>query len=151
MPLLRSPAAFPPCPHAAAGMRWFRHLTAFLWHAALLAVSLAAEYQTDKFTVDRAFAEFIRRTRSHFCTSMSEQPNGETKPNYPAQRENVKDQLDRTHQESSAAATSAATMPVNEPCASRDDAGRGHGQDIYTRPGLLGHVPIVQSRQPNCP
>ena len=102
MPLLRSPAAFPSCPHAAAGMRWFRHFTAFLWHAALLAVSLAVEYQADKFTVDRAFTEFIRRKRSHFCTSMSEQPNGETKPNYRAQRENVKDQLDGTYQESSA-------------------------------------------------
>jgi len=73
-----------------------------LWHAALLAVSLAAEYQADKFTVDRAFTELIRRKRSHFCTSMSEQPNGGTKPNYPAQRENVKDQLERTYQESSA-------------------------------------------------
>jgi len=31
---------------------------------------------------------------------MSEQPNGETKPNYPAQRENVKDQPDQTYQES---------------------------------------------------
>jgi hypothetical protein len=83
-------------------MRWFWHFAAFLWHAALLAVSLAAEFQADTFTVDRAFTEFIRRKRSHFCTSMSEQPNGETKPKYPAQRENVKEQLDGTYQESSA-------------------------------------------------
>ena len=100
-------------PHAAAGMRWFRHLTAFLWHAALLAVSLAAEYQADKFTVDRAFAEFIRRTRSHFCTSMSEQPNGETKPNHPAYREKVKGQLDRTYQQS-AAPDFAIPFPIRQ-------------------------------------
>ena len=102
MSLLPSPATFPSRPHAAAGMRWFRHFTAFLWHTAILALSLAAKYQADNFTVDRAFTESFRRKRSHFCTSMGEQPNGETKPNYPAQRENVKDQLDRTYQESPA-------------------------------------------------
>ena len=83
-------------------MRWFPDFAAFLWHAAILATSLAAECQADKFTVDRAFTEFIRRKRSHFCTSMGEQPNGETKPNHPAYREKVKGQLDRTYQESAA-------------------------------------------------
>ena len=77
-------------------------------------MSLAAEYQADKFTVDRAFTEFIRRKRSHFCTSMSEQPNGETKPNYPAQRENVKDQLDRIYKGSSPEPNDQAKGDRNE-------------------------------------
>jgi hypothetical protein len=73
-------------------------------------VSFAAGYQTDKVIVDHAFTEFINELlkvgpvecvgskRSHCYTSMRKQPNGKTKPDYPALRGNVKDQLDRKYQ-----------------------------------------------------
>jgi hypothetical protein len=60
---LRSPSAFPSCPHAEAGMRWFRRFSAFLFNAALLTPSAAAEYRVVKITFNRAFNEFIRRPR----------------------------------------------------------------------------------------
>ena len=44
---------------------------------------------------------------------MSEQPNGETKPNYSAQHEKVKDQLDRTYQESSAPVGTPLSVEAN--------------------------------------